>query len=71
MLSPALAIACAIHSLQGKVFRSFQMNIFSEDLVFRLNITCKTIFILSLKSFKNFLSVSIKTFARAKKKILA
>ena len=59
MLSPARAIAYAIHSLQ--------INIFTEEVVFRLNITCKTIFILSLKTFKNFLSVSIKTFEKGKK----
>ena len=39
MLSPARAIAYAIHSLQ--------INIFTEEVVFRLNITCKAIFILS------------------------
>ena len=50
-----------------KVFRSVQINIFTEEMVFRLNITCKTSLILSLKTFKNFLSVSIKTFEKGKK----
>ena len=54
MLSPARAIACAIDSLQ--------INIFTEEVVFRLNITCKTVFILSLQTFKTSLSVSIKIF---------
>ena len=38
----ARAMACAIHSLQSLQFCS---NIFPEELVFRLNITCKTVFI--------------------------
>ena len=50
----ARAIACASDSLQ--------INIFTEEVVFRLNITCKTIFILSLQTFKTSLSVSIKLF---------
>ena len=59
-----MSVAYAIHSLQ--------INIFTEEVVFRLNITCKTIFILSLKAFKNFLSVSIKTeILKRVKKILA
>ena len=60
MLSPARAIACAIDSLQ--------INIFTEEVVFRLNVTCKTIFILSLQTFKTSLSVSIKIFKKRKKK---
>ena len=47
-------IAYAIHSLQ--------IDIFTEEVVFRLNITFKTIFILSLQTFKNSLSVSIRIF---------
>ena len=31
-----------------KVFSSFQINIFAEEVLFRLNITCKTVFISSL-----------------------
>ena len=50
-----------------KVLCSVQINTFTEEAVFRLNITCKTIFILSLKTFKKFLSVSIKTFEKGKK----
>ena len=42
VLSPVRAIVCAIHSLQ--------INIFTDEVVFRLNITCKTIFILFLKT---------------------
>ena len=38
----ARAMACVIHSLQSLQFCS---NIFPEELVFRLNITCKTVFI--------------------------
>ena len=60
MLSPARAIAYAIHSLQ--------INIFTEEVVFRLNITCKTIFILSLQTFETSLSVPIKIFLKRGKK---
>ena len=56
------AIAYAIHSLQ--------INIFTEEVVFRLNITCKTIFILSLKTFKNSLVIN-KDFLKRGKKTLA
>ena len=38
-------MACQIHSLQ---LFSVQINIFTRKIVSRLNITCKTIFILSL-----------------------
>ena len=44
-----MSVAYGTHSLQ--------INIFTEEVVFRLNITCKTIFILSLQTFKNSLSV--------------
>ena len=50
-----------------KVFRSVEINIFTEEVVSRLHITCKTIFILSLNTLENFLSVSIKTFEKGKK----
>ena len=30
---------------------SAQLNIFTEEVVFRLNVTCKIIFVLSLKTF--------------------
>ena len=56
----ARAIACASDSLQ--------INIFTEEVVFRLNITCKTIFILSLQTFKTSLSLSIKIFLKEEKK---
>ena len=42
-----------------KVFISVQINIFTEEVVFRVNITCKTIFILSLLRHFKALSVSI------------
>ena len=53
-----MSVAYGIHSLQ--------INIFTEEVVFRLNITCKTIFILSLQTFKNSLSVSIKIFQNSR-----
>ena len=59
MLPPARAIAYAIHSLQINN---------AEEVVFRLNITCKTIFILSLQTFKTSLSLSIKIFLKEEKK---
>ena len=42
-------MACQIHSLQ---LFSVQINIFTRKIVSRLNITCKTIFILSLTLFQ-------------------
>ena len=36
MLSPTRAMACAIHSLQ--VFSSAQINVFTEEVVLRLDI---------------------------------
>ena len=45
-----------------EVFSSDQINIFTEEVVFCLNLSCKTIFILSFKTFQNSLSVSIQTF---------
>ena len=46
VLSSARGLACAIHSLQLTL--SIQINIFTGKVVFRLKITCKTIFILSV-----------------------
>ena len=49
MLSSARGAECAIHSLQILfLVESVQINIFTGKVVFHLNITCKTIFILSL-----------------------
>ena len=52
VLSPVNAMACAQKVILCKVFSSVQINIFTEEVVFRLNINCKTIFILSLKTFE-------------------
>ena len=51
VLSPVNTMACAQKVILCKVFSSVQINIFTEEVVFRLNINCKTIFILSLKTF--------------------
>ena len=53
VLSTVNAMACAQKVILCKVFSSVQINIFTEEVVFRLNINCKTIFILSLKTFEN------------------
>ena len=52
-----------------KVFSSVQINISTEEVVFRLNITCNTIFNLPSKFFYNSLSngINIKTFEKGKK----
>ena len=64
-------MACAqmVTFIIYKVFSSVQINNFTEEVVFRLNINCKTIFILSLKTcYKSLsLSVSIKTFEKDRK----
>ena len=66
VLSPARAMACAFSSLQ------FCWNIFTEEVVFRVNITCKAIFILFLKTFVNSLShYQDKDFWKEQKKNLA
>ena len=67
VLSPVNAMACAQKVILCKVFSSVQINVFTEEVVFRLNINCKSIFILSLKTFQNSLSISIKTFIGFKK----
>ena len=54
MLSSARALVCAIHPLQSLCI---QINIFTKVAVFCLNITCKTIFILSFK--KDFLKLPL------------
>ena len=66
VLSPARAMACAQMVILCKVFSCVQVNIFTEEVVFRLNINFKAIFILSLKTSYNSLSlsVSIKTFEK-------
>ena len=51
VLSPVNALAWAQKVILCKIFISVQINIFTEEVVFRLNINCKTIFILSLKTF--------------------
>ena len=61
------AMACAIHSLQSLQFCSI---IFPEELFFRLNSTCKTVFISPLiKTFENSLGIKIKTFEKVKIKL--
>ena len=64
-------MACAqmVTFIICKVFSSVQINIFTEEVVFGLNINCKTIFILSLKTcYKSLsLSVSIKTVEKDRK----
>ena len=61
------AMACAIHSLESLQFCSI---IFPEELVFRLNSTCKTVFISPLiKTFENSLGIKIKTFEKVKIKL--
>ena len=67
MLSPASDIAFAFHSLQSLQFCSSNI-IFTEEIVFPLlNITFKTVFISSLKTFSNSLSVSkLRPFKRVK-----
>ena len=71
VLYPACAMARAqmVTFIICKVFSSVQVNIFTEEVVFRPNINCKTIFILSLKTcYKSLsLSVSIKTFEKDRK----
>ena len=45
-----------------------KVNVFTGEVVFRLNITCKTIFILYFKDFlKLSLGINVKTFERVKK----
>ena len=51
VLSPVNAMAWAQKVILCKMFSSVQINIFTEEVVFRLNINCKTIFILSSKTF--------------------
>ena len=51
VLSRVNAMAWAQKVILCKIFSSVQINIFTEEVVFRLNINCKTIFILSLKTF--------------------
>ena len=51
VLSPVNAMAGAQKVILCKIFSSVQINIFTEEVVFRLNINCKTIFMLSLKTF--------------------
>ena len=50
-------MACAIHFLESLQF--FSNKYFTEEVVFFLSITCKTIFMLSLKTFLK-LSLGIK-----------
>ena len=45
-----------------------KVNVFTGEVVFRLNIACKTIFILYFKDFlKLSLGINVKTFERVKK----
>ena len=47
--------------------KSAQVNIFTEEVVFRLNITCKIIFVLSLEFLERSLGIKIKTLEKGKK----
>jgi len=55
MLSPARAMACAQKVILCKVFSSVQKNIFTEKVVFRLNINCKPFYLI----FKDFSKLSL------------
>ena len=52
LLSSARAMACAIYSF-CKVYTSVEINIFTKEEVFRLNVTvkCKNSIIISFKTF--------------------
>lgn len=68
VLSPACATVCANSFCNCKVFSSsIQINIFTEEVIARLNITCKTIIFKDFVKNIFFNGIKIKTLEKGEK----